>query len=107
MQHFARELFLLARQCGAAGLAEEARTLFDLSRQASGPDRRRRGSISSFMGRALAWWDGEQWGGWPAVLIGSGHEHEMRSVRCDERLQWRFEPYSFDEQHFVAGRSVA
>ena len=37
MQHFARELFLLARQCGAAGLAEEARTLFDLSRQASGP----------------------------------------------------------------------
>ena len=37
MRHFARELFLLARQCGAAGLAEEARTLFDLSRQASGP----------------------------------------------------------------------
>lgn len=37
MQHFARELFLLARQCGAAGLAEEARALFDLSRQASGP----------------------------------------------------------------------
>ena len=28
MQHFARELFLLARQCGAAGLAEEARALF-------------------------------------------------------------------------------
>ena len=28
MQHFARELFLLARQCGAAGLTEEARTLF-------------------------------------------------------------------------------
>src|SRR5262249_4381389 len=25
MQHFARELFLLARQCGAAGLGEEAR----------------------------------------------------------------------------------
>lgn len=36
MQHFARELFLLARQCGAAGLAEEARTLFGLSRHASG-----------------------------------------------------------------------
>jgi len=36
MQHFARELFLLARQCGAAGLAEESRKLFDLSREASG-----------------------------------------------------------------------
>src|SRR5262249_42176165 len=35
MQHFARELFLLARQCGAAGLAGEARTLFGLARQAS------------------------------------------------------------------------
>jgi glycosyltransferase involved in cell wall biosynthesis len=41
MQHFARELFLLARQCGAAGLGEEARTLFDLARQASGTDRSR------------------------------------------------------------------
>jgi hypothetical protein len=38
MHHFARELFLLARQCGAAGLAEEARTLFGLSRHASGPE---------------------------------------------------------------------
>jgi glycosyltransferase involved in cell wall biosynthesis len=36
MQHFARELFLLARQCGAAGLVKEARTLFELARQASG-----------------------------------------------------------------------
>ena len=36
MQHFARELFLLARQCGAAGLAEEAQMLFELARQASG-----------------------------------------------------------------------
>jgi hypothetical protein len=41
MQHFARELFLLARQCGAAGLGEEARTLFDLARQASGAGRSR------------------------------------------------------------------
>jgi glycosyltransferase involved in cell wall biosynthesis len=39
MQHFARELFLLARQCGAAGLDSESRTLFDLSRVASGPVR--------------------------------------------------------------------
>src|SRR5262245_21040250 len=35
MQHFARELFLLARQCGAVGLADEARMLFELARQAS------------------------------------------------------------------------
>jgi hypothetical protein len=39
MQHFARELFLLARQCGAAGLGEEARTLFKLARRASGIER--------------------------------------------------------------------
>lgn len=37
MQHFARELFLLARQCGAAGLAAESERLFGLAREASGP----------------------------------------------------------------------
>jgi glycosyltransferase involved in cell wall biosynthesis len=42
MQHFARRLFLLARQCGAAGLASEARQLFELSREASGSYRARR-----------------------------------------------------------------
>jgi len=36
MQHFARELFLLARQCGAAGLPVESRNLFTLSREAAG-----------------------------------------------------------------------
>lgn len=36
MRHFARELFLLARQCGAAGLPLQSRALFDLSREASG-----------------------------------------------------------------------
>jgi len=41
MQHFSRELFLLARQCGAAGLGKEARTLFELAQQASGNERRR------------------------------------------------------------------
>ena len=41
MQHFARELFLLARMCGAAGLPRESRTLFDLARDASGPQRGR------------------------------------------------------------------
>ncbi len=39
MQHFARALFLLSRQCGAAGLAAESRRLFDLSRQAVGGQR--------------------------------------------------------------------
>jgi hypothetical protein len=41
MQHFARELFLLARQCGAAGLAAESRDLFALARAASGNVRAR------------------------------------------------------------------
>jgi glycosyltransferase involved in cell wall biosynthesis len=41
MQHFARELFLLARQCGAAGLGGEAKMLFKLARQASGIERSR------------------------------------------------------------------
>jgi glycosyltransferase involved in cell wall biosynthesis len=41
MQHFARELFLLSRQCGAAGLAVEAERLFELARQASTPKRSR------------------------------------------------------------------
>lgn len=36
MQHFARELFLLSRQCGAAGLAKESKDLFELARKASG-----------------------------------------------------------------------
>jgi glycosyltransferase involved in cell wall biosynthesis len=39
MQHFARELFLLSRQCGAAGLAAESRGLFGLARHASGQSR--------------------------------------------------------------------
>ena len=39
MQHFARELFLLSRQCGAAGLTGESRKLFKLSKMASGKPR--------------------------------------------------------------------
>lgn len=39
MRHFARALFLLARQCGAAGLVEESRALVRLSRVASGGGR--------------------------------------------------------------------
>ena len=53
MQHFARELFLLARQCGAAGLGEEARILFKLARQASGTERSR--GIDFLLYGAGAW----------------------------------------------------
>jgi glycosyltransferase involved in cell wall biosynthesis len=59
MQRFARELFLLSRQCGAAGLAREAARLFDLARDASGP---RRGGALQFRtyraGAALIGWSG-------------------------------------------------
>lgn len=41
MQHFSRELFLLARQCGAAGLPTESRELFQLAKDASGAERAR------------------------------------------------------------------
>ena len=41
MQHFSRELFLLARQCGAAGLSVESRELFQLAKDASGVERAR------------------------------------------------------------------
>jgi glycosyltransferase involved in cell wall biosynthesis len=40
MRHFTRELFLLSRQCGAAGLAAESRELAGLARRASGGGRR-------------------------------------------------------------------
>jgi hypothetical protein len=41
MQSFSRELFLLSRQCGAAGLAEESKSLFELAREACGRPRSR------------------------------------------------------------------
>jgi glycosyltransferase involved in cell wall biosynthesis len=45
MKHFARELFLLSRQCGAIGFAHESQRLFALAREASG---RRRGAGLDF-----------------------------------------------------------
>ena len=39
MQHFSRAIFLLARQCGVAGLVNESRHLVELSREAAGPRR--------------------------------------------------------------------
>ena len=56
MRHFARELFLLARQCGAAGLARESRQLFALSREASGKDRGRlQFRLYAVLARTLGW----------------------------------------------------
>jgi hypothetical protein len=68
MQHYARELFLLSRQAGALGLTMEARELFDLAREASGPERATAldfrlyrllsGLLGwAFMGRAAGWLD--------------------------------------------------
>lgn len=59
MQHYARELFLLARQCGAAGLPSESRMLFELARDASGPRRtalqfRAYGAAARLLGWGLA-----------------------------------------------------
>jgi glycosyltransferase involved in cell wall biosynthesis len=41
VHHFSRELFLLARQCGAAGLSQEARMLFGIARHSAGTSRGR------------------------------------------------------------------
>jgi hypothetical protein len=69
MQQFARSLFLLARQCGAAGLARESRELFELARQAGGAERARGADFRAYgalarllgwriVGRASCWLDG-------------------------------------------------
>jgi hypothetical protein len=52
MKHFARELFLLSRQCGAAGLEDESRDLFDLARKASGEVRGNSWEFKSYKGLA-------------------------------------------------------
>lgn len=57
MQHFARELFLLSRQCGAAGLAKESKELFVLAREASG-ELRGKGwdfRLYGFLARIAGW----------------------------------------------------
>lgn len=57
MQHFARALFLLARQCGAAGMNDEATQLFALSREASGDARSQNFDFRLFAAavRVLGW----------------------------------------------------
>jgi hypothetical protein len=69
MQAFSRSLFLLARQCGAAGLLDESRQLLQLARQAAGSNRGRgrdfrlyalgAGVIGwAWAGKASIWLDG-------------------------------------------------
>jgi len=53
MQRFARELFLLSRQCGAAGLAHESARLFALAREASGARRGQGLDFRLYHGAAL------------------------------------------------------
>ncbi len=56
MQHFARELFLLSRQAGAAGLNEESRALFSMAREASGPHAERlQFRLYSMLATVLGW----------------------------------------------------
>ena len=56
MRHFARELFLLARQCGAAGLANESQRLFELARDASGEDgERMQFRVYAALARVIGW----------------------------------------------------
>jgi glycosyltransferase involved in cell wall biosynthesis len=59
MRHFARELFLLARQCGSLGLNDEAAVMFRLARDASGP---RRDALQFRLYAALV-----SIAGWPAA----------------------------------------
>jgi len=57
MQTFSRSLFLLCRQCGAAGLPNESRQLFDLARQAAGDNGGRRGQfrVYAWLSAVLGW----------------------------------------------------
>jgi len=56
MQTFARELFLLSRQCGARGLESEAEMLFNLARDASGSRRdSRQFRAYSRIARTIGW----------------------------------------------------
>jgi glycosyl transferase family 2 len=56
MRFFSRELFLLARQCGAAGLVDESERLFGLARSVSGRGKGRvQFRLYSFLARWLGW----------------------------------------------------
>jgi glycosyltransferase involved in cell wall biosynthesis len=62
MRHFARELFLLSRQCGAVGLTKESRELFSLARTASSPERARGWDFRLYgIAAGLLGWDRIGW----------------------------------------------
>jgi glycosyltransferase involved in cell wall biosynthesis len=59
MQHFARELFLLARQCGAVGLEKESERLFRLARNSSLPEQAARLEFRLYkLGAQIIGWTG-------------------------------------------------
>ncbi|MFZ2491705.1 MAG: glycosyltransferase family A protein [Thermoanaerobaculia bacterium] len=74
MQHFARELFLLARQCGAAGMVLESRRVFDLALDASTESRRTGLDFRAY--RALA-----ACVGWRTAGTIAGLADKLRPVR--------------------------
>ena len=57
MQRFSRKLFLLSRQCGAAGLSQESKKLFALAKVACGTVRARRLDfrVYSIVANVLGW----------------------------------------------------
>lgn len=57
MQHFSRSLFLLARQCGAAGLTRASSDLFDLSRECAQPAQRNAADyrLYALIARLVGW----------------------------------------------------
>jgi len=54
-QHFAKGMFLLARQCGAAGLAPESQALLSASRRAAGKARSQKQDLYGCLARLLGW----------------------------------------------------
>jgi glycosyltransferase involved in cell wall biosynthesis len=67
MKTFSRECFLLARQCGEAGLEKESKEMFFLAREAAGKFRKFRLDfvLYSLSGRFLGW---EKTGSWASKL---------------------------------------
>ena len=56
MRHFAREIFLLARQCGAAGLADDSQRLFTLARRAAASyDSQTQFRLYASIARVIGW----------------------------------------------------
>jgi glycosyltransferase involved in cell wall biosynthesis len=75
MRHYARELFLLARQCGAAGLPQASRDLFEAARHASGPRRSRGADYRAYRAVAsvLGWGGAGRASQWLDKLRGAPH----------------------------------